>query len=137
MAWLFFKEGYQNSKPNFFHYHHFQILKVEYLWLRRFRMNEDTCYLWDSLCFEYCWWSKICTNTSNKDLSHYFSKTAVDFRQRKNLNVKQKDLLLNHFVVKNKTDANILITWLISKFVLKSKDVLYQISSDLGEARIL
>ena len=77
--------------------------------------------------------SKLCTNTSNKCLSHYFSKTIVEFRQRKNLKVRQKNLLSNNFVIKNNADIIILITRLILKFLLKSKDVLYQVSSDLGE----
>ena len=35
---------------------------------------------------------------------------------------------------KNDADIIILIMWLMLKFLLKSKDVLYQVSSDLGEA---
>ena len=54
--------------------------------------------------------SKICSNTSNKGLSHYFSKKAVHFRQRKNLKVRLKKLLLNDDVIKNNADVIILIT---------------------------
>ena len=77
--------------------------------------------------------SKICNNISNKGLSHYFWRKPADFRQRKNLKVKQKKLLLNDYVIKNNVDVIFFITWLMLKFLLKSKDVLYQVSSDLGE----
>ena len=77
--------------------------------------------------------SKICNNTSDKCISHYFSRKIVDFRQRKNLKVKQKKLLLNDYVIKNNVDVIFFITWLMLKFLLKSKDVSYQVSSGLGE----
>ena len=38
--------------------------------------------------------SKIWNNTSNKGLSHYFSKKTAEFRQRKNLKVKQKKIVV-------------------------------------------
>ena len=76
--------------------------------------------------------SKICNETSNKGLSHYFSRKTVDFSQRKNLKVKKK-MLLNDYIIKNNADITILITWLMLKFLLKSKDMLYQVLSDLGE----
>ena len=74
--------------------------------------------------------SKIC-NFKN-GLSHYFKKKAVYFRQRKNLKDKKK-LLLNDGAIKNNVDVIILITWLMLKFFLKSKDILHQVSNDLGE----
>ena len=77
--------------------------------------------------------SKICNNTSNKGLSHYFSKKTVDYSQRENLKVKQKNWFLNDDVIKNNAKVIILITWLISRFLLKSKNVLYEVSSDLSE----
>ena len=40
-------------------------------------------------------------------------------------------------VIKNNGDVIILITCLISKSLLKSEDVFYQVSSDLGEAHSL
>ena len=42
-------------------------------------------------------------------------------------------MLLNDYIIKNNADVTILITWLMLKFLLKSKDVLYQVSSVLGE----
>ena len=42
--------------------------------------------------------------------------------------------MLNDDVIKNNADAIILITWLLLKVLLKSKDVLYQVSSDFDEA---
>ena len=73
--------------------------------------------------------SKICNNTSNKVLR--FSKKAVDLRQKKNLN--DKKFVVEWCSLKNNADVIILITWLMCKSLLKSKDVLYQFSSDLGE----
>ena len=90
-----------------------------------------------SLCFESVFWmmsTKLCNNTSNKGLSHYLWKKSVYIRQRKNLKVRQKQLLLNDDVIKNNADVIILITWLLLKVLLKSKDVLYQVSSDFDEA---
>ena len=49
------------------------------------------------------------------------------------MKVRQKNLLLSDDVIKNSADVIILITWLILKFLLKSKDAMYQVSSDLGE----
>ena len=77
--------------------------------------------------------SKICNNTSDKGLSHYFSKETVDFKQRKNLKIRQKKLLLNDYVIKNIANVIILITLIMLKFLIKYKDVLYQVLSDLGE----
>ena len=66
--------------------------------------------------------------------SHITSQKTVAFRQSKNLKVRQNNLLLNNDVVKNNTDVIILIRRLMLKFFwLKSRDVLYQVSSDLGE----
>ena len=73
--------------------------------------------------------SKICNNTSNKSLSHYFSKKTVEFRQRKNLEVRQKKLLLKKYVIKNNGSVIILIA------SIKTKDDLYQVSNDLGEVK--
>ena len=78
--------------------------------------------------------SKKCNNTSNKGLSHHFSKKSINFRQRENLKVKTKKLLLND-VIKNNADIIILIMWLMLKFLLKFKDVLRQVSCDLGEVK--
>ena len=36
-------------------------------------------------------------------------------------------MLLNDYFIKNNADAIILITWLMLKFLLKSKDMLYQV----------
>ena len=52
---------------------------------------------------------KICNNTSNKGLGHYIFRKTVDFREMKNLKVRQKTFLLNDDII-------ILMTWLISKF---------------------
>ena len=57
--------------------------------------------------------SKIWNNTSNKGLSYYFSKKTVDFRQRKNLKVKQKKLLLNNDAIKYNAEVIFLITSLM------------------------
>ena len=46
---------------------------------------------------------------------------------------KAKKLLLNDDVVKNIADVIILVMWLMLESLLKSKDVLYQVSSNLGE----
>ena len=45
----------------------------------------------------------------------------------------KKKLLLNDYVIKNNVDVIILIKWLMLAFFLKSKDVFYQVSSDLSE----
>lgn len=42
-------------------------------------------------------------------------------------------MLLNDKAIKNNAGINILITWLMSKFMVKSKGVVYQVSSDLCE----
>ena len=42
-------------------------------------------------------------------------------------------MLMNDEFIKNNAGVIILITWLMLKVLLKSKDVLYQVSSDLGE----
>ena len=42
--------------------------------------------------------------------------------------------MLNDEVIKNNVDVIILITWLMLKSLIKSKNVLYQFSSDLNEA---
>ena len=42
-------------------------------------------------------------------------------------------MLLNDGVIKNNANVIIFTTWPMLKFLLKSKDVLYQVSSDLGE----
>ena len=55
-------------------------------------------------------------NTSNKGSNHYFPK-------------KKKQSTLG------KDDVIILITWIMSKTLLKSKHVLYQVSSGLGEVK--
>ena len=44
-------------------------------------------------------------------------------------------LVLNDYVIKNTADVIILITWLMLTFLLKSRDVVYQVSSDLGEVK--
>ena len=44
-------------------------------------------------------------------------------------------LLLNDYVIKNTADVIIFITWLMLTFLLKSRDVVYQVSSDLGEVK--
>ena len=44
-------------------------------------------------------------------------------------------LLLNDYVIKNTADVIILITWLMLTFLLKSRDVVYQVSNDLGEVK--
>ena len=42
-------------------------------------------------------------------------------------------LLLNDDDMENDTDIIILITWIIVKSLLESKDVLYKVSSDLSD----
>ena len=42
-------------------------------------------------------------------------------------------MFLNNGAIKNDVDVIILITQLMFKLLSKSKDVLYQVSSDLGE----
>ena len=42
-------------------------------------------------------------------------------------------MLLKDGFIKNNNEVIILIMWLVLKFLLKSKDVLYQASSDLSE----
>ena len=70
--------------------------------------------------------SKICNNTSNIGLNHYFSKkNTVDFSQRKKLKVRQKNMLLDNDVVKNNADVIILIMRLISRVLLQSRDMFY------------
>ena len=64
--------------------------------------------------------SKICNDTSYKGWSHYFSKKAVHFKQRKNLKIRQS-LLLNNNVIKSNADVIVLITWLMLKFFLSPK----------------
>ena len=76
---------------------------------------------------------KFFNKTSNKGLSHYFSKKATDFKRRKSLKVRLIIFFLIDDIIKNNTDAIILIKWLMFKFLLKSKDVLHQVSSDMGE----
>ena len=66
-------------------------------------------------------------NTYNKGLSDYFfffKKKALHFKQRKNLKIRQENFLLNDYVIKSNADVIILITWLMLKFLLKSKDML-------------
>ena len=46
-------------------------------------------------------------------------------------------MLLNDYVIKNIAGVIILIMWLMMKFLLKSKDVLFQVSSDLVEVNSL
>ena len=53
-----------------------------------------------------------------------FRNDEKRLRQRKNLKDKKK-ILLNNDVIKNNADVIILITWLMLKLLLKSKDVLY------------
>ena len=54
--------------------------------------------------------SEMCNNTSNKGLSHcFFLKKTVDFRQKKSLKVRQKNVLVNDNVIKNYADVIILI----------------------------
>ena len=43
--------------------------------------------------------------------------------------------MLNDYTIKNNADVIVLIMWLMFKFLLKSKDALYQVSSDLGEVK--
>ena len=76
--------------------------------------------------------SKICHNMSNKGSNNYFSKKTVDFRQRKNFKLRQKSFLFHDDVIKNNDQIIILIMWLMLKFLLKSKNLLYQVSCDLG-----
>ena len=84
--------------------------------------NEGTCYLWPSLCFEYYWChEKKYNNTSNKCLSHYFKKNTVDFRQRKNLRVRPKNLLTSKDIKKDNYDVITLIMWLMLKLLLSPK----------------
>ena len=47
------------------------------------------------------------------------------------MKVRPKTLFLNEDTIKNNPDVLILITWPMLKFLLMSKDVLYQVSSDL------
>ena len=78
--------------------------------------------------------SKICNSTSNKGLSYYFSKKKqLNLGKVKNLKVTQRKLLLNDDFFKNNADVIVLITWLMLKCLLKSKYVLYEVSSDLGK----
>ena len=44
-------------------------------------------------------------------------------------------MFLNNGAIKNDVDVIILITQLMFKLLSKSKDVLYQVSSDLGEVK--
>ena len=44
--------------------------------------NGDMCYLWPFQCFADV--PQICNNTSNKGLSHYFSKKQLSLGQGKN-----------------------------------------------------
>ena len=74
--------------------------------------------------------SRICNNTSNNGLNHYFSRKQLTLGKKK-LKVRQKEMLLNDYIMKNIAGVIILIMWLMMKFLLKSKDVLYQVSSDL------
>ena len=76
--------------------------------------------------------SEICNNTTNEDLSHYFSNKKQFTLGKEKI---WKYVLLNDYVIKNNTDIIILITWLMLKFLLKSKGVLYQVLSDLGEVK--
>ena len=46
-------------------------------------------------------------------------------------------MLLNDYVIKNIAGVIILIMWLMMKFLLNSKDVLFQVSSDLVEVNSL
>ena len=55
-----------------------------------------------------------------------FLKKTGDFRQKENLKVRQKKLLSNDDVIT-------VITRLLLKLLLKTIDVFYQVSSDLGE----
>ena len=80
--------------------------------------------------------SKICNNTSNNGLNHYFSRKQLTLGKKK-LKVRQKEMLLNDYIMKNIAGVIILIMWLMMKFLLKSKDVLYQVSSDLVEVNSL
>ena len=72
------------------------------------------------------------SNTSKKGLHHYFLKKRFTLAKEK-FESKTKKLLLNDYVIKNNADFIISITGLMLKFLLKSKDVLYHVSSDLGE----
>lgn len=75
--------------------------------------------------------SKIDNKTSDK--VHYLSKKEVDFNQRENLKLRQKRYFLNAAVIKNNGIVINVITWLMLKFFLKNKYVLYQVSSDSGD----
>ena len=77
--------------------------------------------------------SKILNNTSNKGLSNYFSKKTVNLGKGKISKYDKKNLLVNDDVIKNNVDVIILITWLMLKFLVTSDNVLYQVSSNLGE----
>ena len=86
--------------------------------------------------FKHCWLlmsSKICNNTSNKGLSHHFLKKQLTLCKEQIWKENKKTLLLNDEVVKNKADVIILIARLMLKFLVKSKNVFYQDSSDLVE----
>ena len=55
------------------------------------------------------------------------------WREEKEKFKRQKKLLLNDEFTKNNVNIIILITWLMKKCQVKFKDVLHQVSSDLGE----
>ena len=54
--------------------------------------------------------SKICNNFSNEGFKSLLLKKTDAFRQRKNLEVRQKNFLLNDYVVKSNAEVIILIT---------------------------
>ena len=72
-----------------------------------------------------------CNNTSNKGLSHYFSKKQLALGKGKIWKQDKKNLLSNNYVIKNNADVIIFIRWLM----LNPEDVLYLVSSDLSEVK--
>ena len=85
--------------------------------------------------------SKICNNTYNKGWNHYIFKKTVDLDEEANLRKKQiccRMMTSSKTMVTSKSRSHDQsnVTWLMLKFLLKSKDLLYQVSSDLGEVKI-
>ena len=85
--------------------------------------------------------SKICNNTYNKGWSHYFLKKLLTLGEETNLRKKQiccRMMTSSKTMVTSKSRSHDQsnVARLMLTFLLKSKDVLYQVSSDLGEVKI-
>ena len=105
------------------------------------------CYLWPrylrpSLCFEYCWChQKYVTIHIIKVKIITFFKKLLTLGEETNLRKKQiccRMMTSSKTMVTSKSRSHDQsnVTWLMLKFLLKSKDVLYQVSIDLGEVKI-